>query len=306
MKQPTVARIFLALTLALGACSSSGTAARVLCGMTEATVMGVTAAEGLAISPDGTIYWTNPFGGGGSRFLGRHRPPYTDAPELNFVEIGPVVLGITYDPKRRTIYAGQRGMQQPALLAVDLTTTPPAVTTLTTIEPGANGVILGADDAVYFTTQDTNNVWRFDLTSRMLRKVNTAPVPDPNGLAFGPDGNLYVLTYVAANVTQLKLANGVATAQEMWLAIGMDARNADGIAFDRMGNMYVTAAGLFKITPQKVVTRLRAATDVPGANIEFGVGALRCSDMYIAGGSGRGIARITNDVEGLETPWHRQ
>ena len=46
-------------------------------------------------------------------------------------------------------------------------------------------------------------------------------------------------------------------------------------------------------------------TEVPGANIEFGAGALRCSDMYIAG-NGRGILRVMNDVEGYEVPWHRE
>ena len=44
-------------------------------------------------------------------------------------------------------------------------------------------------------------------------------------------------------------------------------------------------------------------TEVPGANIEFGAGALRCSDMYIAG-NGRGFLRVMNDVEGYEVPWH--
>jgi sugar lactone lactonase YvrE len=192
----------------------------------------------------------------------------------------------------------------PALLKVDLNQTPPTVSQLTPVEPGINGVILGTDDAVYFTAQDRNNVWRFALGTNTLGMVNMAPITGPNGLAFGPDGNLYVLSYAQATVTQLALTNGVATAQAMWLAIGMDSRKADGIAFDKMGNMYVTANGLFKITPQKEVIRLPAGSEVPGANIEFGVGALRCSDMYIAG-NGRGIARVANDVEGLEVPWHR-
>ena len=304
-RTPDTRRIDAARTPDAGSTTDGGgTAAAVKCGMSEAAFAGIPTAEGLTIAPDGTIYWTAPYSTGSTRFLGRHRPPYMQAPEASFVEVGMTVLGITFDPKRNAIYAGHRGGMPPALLMVDLTKTPPAVTTLTMVEPGINGVILGEDDAVYFTTQDTDNVWRFDLNTKMSQKVNMAPIEGPNGLAFGPDKNLYVLSYTDATVTQLKLSNGVAASQEMFVAIGMNAGNADGIAFDKSGNMYVTANGLFKITPQKVVTRLRAANEVPGANIEFGVGALRCSDMYIAG-NGRGISRVMNDIDGLEVPWHR-
>jgi hypothetical protein len=55
------------------------------------------------IAPDGTIYWTGPYAMGSNRFLGGHRPPYTAAPETDFVDIGMTVLGITYDPKRNAI-----------------------------------------------------------------------------------------------------------------------------------------------------------------------------------------------------------
>ena len=103
---------------------------------------------------------------------------------------------------------------------------------------------LGEDDAVDLTTQNTNNVWRFDCNTKMLQKVNMAAITQPNGIAFGPDKNLYVLSYSQATVTQLTLTNGVATAQEMFVAIGHGSRQRQlGIAFDKMGNMYVTANG---------------------------------------------------------------
>ena len=78
-------------------------------------------AEGLVIAPDGTIYFTQPFGTGSSGFLGRYRPPYTE-PELEWVDLGGKALGLTLDPKRRLLYAGSRDRKK--LLAITLSARP--------------------------------------------------------------------------------------------------------------------------------------------------------------------------------------
>ena len=91
------------------------------CGSARPKLDGIKTAEGLAIGPDGTIYFTQPFGTGSSNFLGRYKPPYTEL-ETRWVDLGGKALGITIDPKRAVLYAGSRDRKK--LLAVTLSTPP--------------------------------------------------------------------------------------------------------------------------------------------------------------------------------------
>ncbi len=252
-------------------------------------------AEGLAIAPDGTIYFTQPFGTGSSGFLGRYAPPYT-APELQWVDLGGKALGITIDPKRAVLYAGSRDRKK--LLAVYLADKPEVVE-IADVEPTINGVTLGPDDAVYYTDQKGGHVYRVTGDGKK-NQVTGQPLEDLNGLVFGPDKNLYVLTYGKAIVTRLRLAGGKEKSRQTFATI-TGGRNADGITFDAKGRMYVTAGGLFRISADgKKVESLGAAY---GANAEFGVGSLGCSDLYTAG-NGKGIFRFENDTPGMDLRWH--
>jgi glucose/arabinose dehydrogenase len=253
-------------------------------------------AEGLVIAPDGTLYFTQPFGAGSSGFLGRYKPPY-EAPELQWVDLGGKALGITIDPKRAVLYAGSRDRKK--LLAVTLSERP-LVMELADVEPTINGVTLGPDDAVYYTDQKGGHVYRVTAQGQKTQ-VTTSPLEDLNGLAFGPDGQLYVLTFAKAKITRLKIAGGKEKGRVAFAEI-TGARNADGITFDKNGRLYVTAGALFRVSADgKKVESLGAAY---GANADFGVGALACSDLYTAG-NGKGIARVENDTQGLDVPWHR-
>jgi glucose/arabinose dehydrogenase len=159
---------------------------------------------------------------------------------------------------------------------------------------------LGEDGAVYYTDQKGGHVYRVTADGTKSQ-VTATPIEDPNGIAFGPDGHLYVLTYAKALVTRLTVAGGKETGREPFAEI-TGGKNADGIAFDKQGQLYVTASGLFRISADgKTVKSLGAAF---GANAEFGVGALGCQDLYTAG-NGKGIARYQNDSAGLDVPWHR-
>jgi glucose/arabinose dehydrogenase len=266
------------------------------CGTARPKLDAIKTAEGLAIAPDGTIYFTQPFGAAASTFLGRYRPPYTEV-ELNWVDLGGKALGITIDPKRSVLYAGSRDRKK--LLAVTLSTHP-LIEELADVEPTINGVTLGPDDAVYYTDQKSGEVYR--VTSAGAKsKVTTSPVEDANGLAFGPDKRLYVLTYAKAKVTRLTLTAGKESGRELLAEIA-GGKNADGITFDGKGRLYVTAGGLFRLSADgKNVESLGAAY---GANADFGIGALSCRDLYTAG-NGKGIHRYLADTAGGEVPWHR-
>jgi glucose/arabinose dehydrogenase len=266
------------------------------CGKARPNLAAISTAEGLVIAPDGTIYFTQPYGTGASGFLGRYRPPYA-APETKWLDLGGKALGLALDPKHGVLYAGSRDRKK--VLAVFLAEKP-EVLELADAEPTINGLTLGPDGAVYYTDQKGGHVQRVTLDGGKS-EVTTSTIEDPNGLAFGPDGNLYVLTYAKAKITRLKLAAGKEASREPFADI-TGGKNADGITFDAQGNLYVTAGGLFRVSADgKTVKALGAAY---GANAEFGAGALGCSDLYTAG-NGKGISRYQNDVPGMDVPWHR-
>jgi glucose/arabinose dehydrogenase len=266
------------------------------CGHARPDLAAIPTAEGLVIAPDGTIYFTQPYGAGSSGFLGRYRPPYTK-PETRWLDLGGKALGLALDPKHGVLYAGSRDRKK--LLAIFLAEKP-ELWELADAEPAINGLTLGEDGAVYYTDQAGGHVYRVTAEGAKSR-VTATPIEDPNGLAFGPDGHLYVLTYAKALVNRLTLAAGKETGREAFATV-TGGKNADGIAFDAKGQLYVTAGGLFRISADgKTINRLGPAY---GANAEFGMGGLGCADLYTAG-NGKGITRYENDTPGLDVPWHR-
>jgi hypothetical protein len=268
------------------------------CGTARPELDAIKSAEGLVIAPDGTIYFSQPFAGPNPTFLGRYAPPYDAGPEVRWLDMGGNALGITLDPRRKVLYAGSRTLKK--LLAISLEGTP-VVHPLADVEDGINGVTLGADAAVYYSDQTGGHIYR--ITPKGVKtKVTTSPLSEPNGLAFGPDGGLYVVSWKTPEVTRLELKGGVERARAVFVTL--PESRADGIAFDAKGRMYVTArATLHQVSADgKAVTVLGPSL---GANIEFGAGALVCGDMYIAG-NGKGILRWETDTPGWSVPWHRR
>jgi sugar lactone lactonase YvrE len=288
------------LVLLLAALVPPTAAAKVpRCGSARPALDAIQTAEGLAIAADGTIYFTQPYGKGSSGYLGRYRPPYT-APETRWVDLGGKALGITLDPRRNVLYAGSR--ERKKLLEVTLSE-PPSVRELADAEEKINGVTLGEDRAVYYTDQGGGHVYRVTAAGHKST-VTATPIADPNGLAFGPDRHLYVLTYAAARVTRLALASGKETGREDFADLtARGGKNADGIAFDARGHLYVTAGALYRISPDGKTVEL--VGPAYGANAEFGLGALPCTDLYTAG-NGKGITRSLLDTPGMDVPWHRR
>src|SRR4051794_14800166 len=141
--------VVLAVFLPLPLASSARAADPPRCGTDRPGLQDIKTAEGLVIAPDGTIYFTQPYGAGASSFLGRYRAPYT-RPELQWLDLGGKALGITIDPRRKMLYAGSRDRKK--LLAIPLADSP-EVRELADVEPAINGLTLGEDGAVYYTDQ---------------------------------------------------------------------------------------------------------------------------------------------------------
>ena len=282
-----------------GEVGGGGMTRAVKCGEMTTPVVSTGAAEGVVITPDGTLYYSQSFNGSN---IGRYRPGM--AAEPSFVpNVGAQVLGLTYDPKRKLLYAGRRS-NPPAVLKINVAVTPPTVSVLAPAETGINGVTLGEDDAVYYSDQNDRRIFRV-TPEGMKQQVNTTPLPgQPNGLAFGADKALYVVYWSGSmQVTKLTLTDGVETGRAVFIQ-SIGAGNADGAAFDEMGRLYVTANGMLRrIAADGSSVDMMMASN--GANIDFGAGSLKCTDVYV-GSNDKGIRRHTLDVKGANVPWHRE
>jgi sugar lactone lactonase YvrE len=266
-----------------------------VCGTTQPSLSGITGTEGLVIGPDGTIYFSQPFSGGNANFLGRIKAQATQA-EAKWVDMKGNAFGITLDPKRNVLYAGSRTSKK--ILKITLAE-PPVVSALADAEATVNGVTLGEDAAVYYTDQGGGHVYRV-TPEGAKSQVTTTPVSDANGLAFGPDAALYVLNYAAAKVVRLTLSAEHKETARVDFASITGGSNADGIAFDSQGQVYVTATGLFRLSADgKTQSKMTCAAG--GANLDFGVGALPCTDLF----SASELSRCASGASGMDVPWHR-
>ena len=295
-----------ATSFALGGCRTSApnggapraASAPTICGAAQPALEAIKSAEGLVIAPDGTIYYSQPFASEQPTFLGRYRPPYDQPPEIRWLDLNGNALGLAYDPKRNALYAGSRTLRK--VLRVT-PSDPPVVTELAEAESGINGVTLGPDGAVYYSDQTGGRIYRV-APEGAKSAVTIDPLVQPNGVAFGPDGRLYVVSWTTPEVVRLTVKDNVEATREVFATLPQ--ARADGIAFDARGLAYVTAnKTLYRIgVDGKTVEPLGASN---GANIEFGAGALSCTDMYIAG-NGQGIARYVHDTRGMDVPWHHR
>jgi sugar lactone lactonase YvrE len=295
-----------ALGCASGSTHGNTTVESVTCGATPAAfdLSGVGRAEGVVIGPDGTIYFSD-FG----THVMRYAPPYSGGPDKTWATIpGAWIFGVMLDPKRKVVYAGARmakapaiGMP-PALYKVDITD-PTKVSKVVDAEHGINGLTMGDDGSVYYADQVGGHIYRV-TPEGAKSQVTKTPVDNADGIAFGPDGKLYVNPYLPAScpITRLTLSNNLEVSRDVFIDLP-GAKNGDGIAFDKAGNVYLTAAGLWKVTPDKKVTMLSAQG---GANIEFGAGALSCKELlWVTNNAMVPPQHIQSDVEGRDVYWHR-
>ena len=263
----------------------------------DVTKIGV--MEQLTVAPDGTVYWCSRVAS-----IGIAVPPYSTFNKA-WTTVAGSVFGIALDPTSKILYAGARSTTGGDKLYKIPIDNPTAVTSVTLPTMNSiNGVTLGSDRYVYFADQVGNNVYRIGATDSTPTKVNTSPIAQPNDLAFGPDGWLYINEWSPAQITRLDLQNGLEVSRDSpWTSFqvtgGPTPSQGDGIAFDSAGNVYAAAHQLYKITPAKQVT---VVSMTAGAGIEFGCGTLSCNDLLYS--SPAGVSLYNSPIPGFVVPWH--
>jgi streptogramin lyase len=257
--------------------------------------------EQLSFGPDGTAYWCTR-----GPSIGMYAPPYATANKTWKTIAGAKIFGIALDPKSNVLYAGSR--EAPDKMYKIPTANPGMMTSVNLVgNNGINGVTLGPDGNVVYVDQVTGDVYRLGPSDTTPTKVSTTPVMQPNDIAFGPDGLLYITRWTpTATITRLHLQNGMEMSRDTdWVTVqaggGAAATHGDGIAFDSAGNLYTAAQALYMITPSKQVTMVAPTA---GAGIEFGCGALSCNDLFYSSGTAVVMYKAPNP--GFAVPWHIQ
>lgn len=265
------------------------------CGTERPSLTGTGSTEGIVIGPDGAIYFSQ----AGS--VGRIAPDGTRNNRWAVVTGATTMWGLALDRARNRLYAGSPVTRK--IHAVDLSSDPPQVSDFVTGAGGPNGLTMGPDGYLYYSDFSGNQVYRVNGDG-MRTQVTATGISSANGVAFDAMGNLLVLSYSQGRLYRLTLTDGAETGRTM-LAMGLGS--ADGLALDAAGNIYVTDQGgrrLIRLSPtgqnpEDLLTGLNAP-----ANIEFGYGALPCTDIYVA--TGGGVRRYEDGMTaGFAVPWHR-
>lgn len=275
--------------------ASADDAAQARCGTERPAVTGTSGTEGVVIGPDGAIYFSQ------ANSVGRIAADGTRNNRWAVVTGATTMYGLAFDRARNRLYAGSPITRK--IHAVDLSSDPPAVTDFVTNAGGPNGLTMGPDGFLYYSDFSGNQVYRVDGDG-MRAQVTTTGISSANGVAFDATGNLLVVSYSLGRLYRLTLTDGVETGRTT-LAMGLG--RADGLALDVMGNIYITDQTMGRLVkldpmganPEDILTGLNAP-----ANIEFGYGALPCTDIYVA--TGGGLRRYEDGTAaGAAVPWHR-
>lgn len=263
------------------------------CGSARPALTGTSGTEGVVIAADGTIYFSQSGG------VGRIAPDGVRTASWVRLAGASTVWGLALDVPRRRLYVGSPG--NGTVYSIDLSSDPPMATAFLTGAGGPNGLTMGPDGFLYYSDFSGGHVYRVDAGG-MRTRVTTTTISQANGVAFY-NGSLYVDSYARGTLYRLTLTDGAETARDTVIT-GLGS--LDGLAFDSAGAAYVTdqrMGRLVRIAPDGSTSEDLLTGLTSPANIEFGVGPLSCTDIYVA--TGRGVVRYEmGSVNGLDVPWH--
>jgi len=258
-----------------------------VCGTAQPDLKDIKGTEGIAIAADGTIYYCQ------REAIGRLTPQGDNNAAWATLKGATTVWGLALTDEY--LFAGSPttdSIWRVALKDASVKEWLPSAG-----EP--NGVIIGADGALYYSHHvDNGVVYRVDPKREpATREAVTIDAPSagdviakPNGLYSIDDKHLIVLSYSQGKVWELTLNNGkeVSRTSRKTITGGMGSGTLDGITRDGDGRWYITdqkhrrvvrVSSDFLSAPQDI-----GSTVTSPANLEFGRGALSCSDLYVTSG----------------------
>ena len=271
------------------------------CGRARSNVSGITNADGMAIAADGTIFYTQEAAPNG--WVGRLTP--NGEPESQWLAIpgGSNLWALAIDDARNRLYISSADGH--AIHWVSIKAAMPKLENLfANATLRANELTVTKEGDVYYTETGDGHVYRVTPDGKQSR-VTASPIKtatyNPAGLAFGPDGALYVGTSALGPIFRLVLEGGVEKERTNW---GQYIGWANGLTFDGNGRLYVST-----FAPNGTEARVVRITNAQGGAIQllsgnrfgsmaFGRGALSCSDLYVAA-QGSGMQVFFADVPGL-------
>lgn len=273
------------------------------CGTAQPNISSIRNTEGLVIGPDGTIYYSQSTG------VGRLRAGDGMVPEPQWGRIDGAtqVWGLALDPTRQRLYVGVPSARK--IYSLDLSTDPPASSEFVAAAGSPNGLTLGPDGALWYTDfSSPGHVYRVSPEG-MKTRVTASGISGADGIAFNAEGALFVTSYGGYTVVRLTLDGSNMESGRTVVATGLGSGSSggpDGLNFDAMGRMYVGGFGSVVRLDADGGNRTTISMGSLGggvANVEFGVGALPCTDLYVARSGA--LLRISVDTPGADVPWHR-
>jgi sugar lactone lactonase YvrE len=217
----------------------------------------------------------------------------------------PVIWGLAVDGERKRLYLAAGPLD--AVQMINLQVDPPRLGDFLTGVPMVNDLALDFEGNLYYSQQKQKQVFRA-TPSGQTSLVTVDPVTNdlgemvrPAGLAFGPEGDLFLGNY-GSTIVRLPLAGGKALARHRF---GNTYPWGNGLAFDVRGRLYVAdywhgERSILRFDPDgSRFTAVGSGTRLSG--MVFGRGALDCRDLYVASAAAP-LQRLRTDTAGLPVP----
>lgn len=218
--------------------------------------------------------------------------------------VPPALLKVTMDGGVETVLT--QGDAGPFLLPNDLCFSPSGLLYMT--DSGitmADWVVDGAPRPDWQTHTYDGKVWEIDLQARTAKAIDTG-IKFTNGIAFGPDGELYVNEMITGDVFRYAVTDGRVSGSRTHFAnvLGPDwpggFRGPDGMGFSKDGRLWCTVYGEGVIAIMNrdgaVEDRLKTLGSAP-TNVSFGRDGER--KLYITEHQFGQIEVYDVDAEGL-------
>ncbi|NOZ32849.1 MAG: SMP-30/gluconolactonase/LRE family protein [Alphaproteobacteria bacterium] len=193
--------------------------------------------------------------------------------------VPPALLRVTMEGAVKTVLTG--GDAGPFLLPNDLCFSRSGRLYMT--DSGmtmADWVVDGAPRPDWQSASFDGKLWEIDTVAGTARAIDRG-LRFANGIAFGPDGNLYVNEMITGDISRYQITDGRVTGERTHFANVLGEswpggfRGPDGMCFSQDGRLWCTVYGegvVAVLSPEgEVIERLKTAGSAP-TNVAFGAG----------------------------------